>query len=223
MPVASITSVISHWSTLLESFQTSPLFFYQELEAALLRRQIPQTENSRVDHREAGLLSANREYLRIRRGKLTFDICAAPFGAGFFISWWLVDEQPSLNPVLKVLVLLAELAVAVLVWNWLGIVAGSIGLVVLLLVLLAAVSGAAESGRINDLVVLSIPIVGWLYRRLFRPTTYFRLDSMQMFQRAVHNAVLEVIDSMTSAKGLKALSEADRKPIMRDLYGRRGA
>jgi hypothetical protein len=33
----------------------------------------------------------------------------------------------------------------------------------------------------------------------------------------VHNAVLEVIEGMRSAKGIRALSDLERKPIMRGL------
>jgi hypothetical protein len=38
-----------------------------------------------------------------------------------------------------------------------------------------------------------------------------------MFQQAVHNAVLEVMDCMTANKGIRALSETERKPIMKAL------
>lgn len=34
-------------------------------------------------------LSARREYLRVKRRDLILDICAAPFGTGFLVSWWL--------------------------------------------------------------------------------------------------------------------------------------
>ena len=42
-----------------------------------------------------GILSAKREYLRVRRKELAYDICGAPFGNGFFFSSWL-GEVPSL-------------------------------------------------------------------------------------------------------------------------------
>ena len=41
-----------------------------------------------------------------------------------------------------------------------------------------------------------------------------------MFQGAVHSAMLEVIDEITNTKGLRALSEAERKPILTDLFKR---
>ncbi len=38
-----------------------------------------------------------RIYQRIGRKKLVFDVCGAPFGKGFFVSWWM---GPLPNPVL---------------------------------------------------------------------------------------------------------------------------
>ena len=60
-----------------------------------------------------------------------------------------------------------------------------------------------------------MPLVGTIYERVFAPETYYALDTALMFQEAVHNAVLEVIDGMISAKGLRALSEVERKPILK--------
>src|SRR5438045_2521959 len=87
-------NVISHWYQLIENFQASPLDFYRDLDLAITRRQVPDRTAFRIEFKEGGLLTANREYLRVIRGKHVFDICAAPFGTGFFFSWWLV-ELPS--------------------------------------------------------------------------------------------------------------------------------
>src|SRR5467141_3180264 len=38
-----------------------------------------------------GVFSAKREYLTVSRMEHTFDICAAPFGNGFFVSWRLSE------------------------------------------------------------------------------------------------------------------------------------
>ena len=43
-------------------------------------------------------------------------------------------------------------------------------------------------------IVLAMPIIGNLYERIFQPTTYYKIDTMLMFQQTVHNAVLEIID-----------------------------
>src|SRR5579871_3130501 len=84
-------NVISHWYQLIENFQTSSLEFYKSVETAIERRAVPENQSARVEHKESGLASAKREYLRMHRGKHAFDICAAPFGTGFFVSWWLTE------------------------------------------------------------------------------------------------------------------------------------
>jgi hypothetical protein len=217
---APLDAVVSHWSNLIEGFQASPLAFYAAVEQALARRQVPATRNSRVDYREAGLLSANREYLHLTRDKLAFDICGAPFGTGFFVSWWLANAQPRLHPVTKAGILLTLLFVAAQLLMSVGIVTGLLTLTFLVLVGLASVSLLAQDGSLDDGLVLDLPLIGPLYRRLFKRTTYYSIDTMEMYQQAVHNAVLEVIDSMTSAQGLRALSESERKPVMREFYAR---
>jgi len=214
---------VSHWSTLIEDFQASPLAFYQAVEEALTRRQVPQTQNSRVDHREGGLLSANREYLHITRDKLVFDICGAPFGTGFFVSWWLAEDAFRLNALQKVGAIFGMLLVWVAFWNMLGLILGSLILIVIVFGGLALASTVANAGDHDDLFLRELPIIGSLYVRLFKTETYYRIDTMLMFQQAVHNAVLEVIDAMTADKGVRALSETERRPIMKEFYSRKGA
>ena len=68
--------------------------------------------------------------------------------------------------------------------------------------------------------VLAIPFVGILYEKLFKPSTYYKIDTRLMFQAVVHAAVLEVVDQVMSAKGARALTEFERKPIMREFYQR---
>lgn len=41
-----------------------------------------------------------------------------------------------------------------------------------------------------------------------------------MFQTSVRQAVIEVVDQVTSAKGIRALTELERKPVMRDFFKR---
>ncbi len=217
---APLDAVVSHWSKLIEGFQASPLAFYAAVEEALARRQVPETKNSRVDYREAGLLSANREYLQVTRDKLAFDICGAPFGTGFFVSWWLANARPRLHPLAKAGILLALLFVVGQILLNAGIVTGLLLVTFLVLGGLALASVLAQDGSLDDDLLLDVPVIGPLYRRLFKRTTYYSIDTTEMYQQAVHNAVLEVIDTMTAAQGLRALSEAERKPVMREFYAR---
>src|SRR5689334_14642863 len=99
--------VLSHWSILVEGLQASPLAFYEAVEEAIRRREIPATENSRVDFKQAGFLSAEREYLHIRRETLVFDICGAPFGTGFFFSWWYAEDGLRMHPFVRAILLIA--------------------------------------------------------------------------------------------------------------------
>ena len=68
-------------------------------------------------------------------------------------------------------------------------------------------------------ILFLIPLLN-IFLALFRRETYYKLDTAMMFQDSVHNAVLEVIDGLTTAKGIRALSELERKPVMRNFFGR---
>ena len=222
MSFAPKVTVLSNWATLVENMEASPLAFYAAVEEALTRRQVPQTQNSRTEYKEAGVLSAHREYLHVQREKLSFDICGAPFGTGFFFSWWFGEERPHLNPILKVLVVFGYLVGLGILVKLAGFFLGIFLFVFLIFGGLATAKVLAGDGQFDDGVVRALPILGTLYEWLFEPATYYRLDSMRMFQEAVHNAVMEVIDSMTTSKGLRLLSESERKPIMHKFYDRKG-
>ena len=163
--MAKETVIFSHWSTMIEGLNASPKEFLAAVEAAVQSKQLDNAKHSRIDWKEGGLLSAKREYLRILRKEFAFDICGAPFGNGFFVSWWL-GEVPS----------------------------GCLGL------------------------FIQIPILGPLLERFLKPQTYYRIDTASMFQALVHGAVLQVIDEMTNAQGIRLLPETERKPEMRSFF-----
>jgi hypothetical protein len=76
---------------------------------------------------------------------------------------------------------------------------------------------AVRQGGGGESTILAMPLIGWLYERIFAPETFYAMDTAIMFQDAVHNAVLEVYDCMTANKGVRALTEAERKPVMKSL------
>ena len=78
----------------------------------------------------------------------------------------------------------------------------------------------AWHGPIIPYMILGGTGLLWLWDRLFLPPTYYRLDSASMFHATVHQAIQEIIDQMTQAKGLRALTELERKPILRDFFQR---
>lgn len=67
-------------------------------------------------------------------------------------------------------------------------------------------------------LVLKIPFLGTALLKMFRPYTYYRLDSALMFQELVRSAVLEVVDFVSEAKGVRKLSELERKPILSSFF-----
>lgn len=231
-----------HWSTLVEGLQASPQECYTAIEEAIRRREIPDVRTSRVTFKEGGLISAERIYLRVSRKQLGFDICAAPFGNGFFFSWWQGELPPSnLLGCLVVLLLMGLVGLilrscmgggeAVETYGYTGAEeAGGTSffqlvLIGFLLVLLAlwGVGKAVRQGYLfSEDAILSMPILGSLYDFVFHPPTYYKLDTIDMYQKAVHSAVLEVVDGVMSAKGLRALAPEARQPTMRDFLARRG-
>lgn len=157
--------VISHWNTMIQGVQHTPSSFYKAVEEAVKTKEIENLKYFQVYWKEGSFFSPKREYLRIRRKQHAFDICGAPFGNGFFVSWWLGEIPPCF------------------LWP-----------------------------------LMLTPGIGFWFEKLFRPMTYYRVDTAMMFQSLVHSAVLEVVDSLMGEQGLKALEPADRKPVMRDFF-----
>lgn len=93
-PQPIVREVISHWYHYFDGLQQSPGEFYNLLERRLAARQIPDARFHRMEVSEGGIWTAKRLYLRVWRKNLVFDICGAPFGNSFFVSWWLC-EVPS--------------------------------------------------------------------------------------------------------------------------------
>jgi len=88
-----MAAIISHWHQPFEDTKLSSQDFYRTLFDAIKGCAFPNVVMEKKIHLEGTLLSPGREYLRIRRDEYTFDVCAAPFGTNFFISYWLSEEQ----------------------------------------------------------------------------------------------------------------------------------
>lgn len=226
--MAKPTNVISQWCQLLENFQASPQEFYQQFEQAVQARAVPQLNWSRVEHKEGGLASGNREYLRMHRGKYAFDLCAAPFGTGFFVSSWFTEPPLkfgflytlaffvalgiSVNVAVSIGFAIGAMSSGIAFGTFLGGCFGAIGIPLLLWVL----GNALRHGYIKgESTVLAMPLVGWVYEKIFSPPTFYAIDTALMFQEAVQSAVTEVVNCMLESRGRRVLSEAERKPVMK--------
>lgn len=144
----------SHWLHDFPALKFSAMDFYSEVEVSLKAREIPGAKASRINLSQTGIFSSKREYLRVVNGEMTFDICAAPYGTGFFISWWYGERVGYLRSLLY-----------------------------------------------------RIPILGPFFLRASQLKTYYQLDTEAMFREAVRSCINEAIQKITSAKGLRGLSD----------------
>lgn len=96
-----MTQILSNWSGHIPFFNASTEDFYLLVEQIIRAHDIPNATKERVKHKEGGFFSSKREYLRIRYDDLVFDICAAPFGKDFYISWWLFESEDIFRKFLK--------------------------------------------------------------------------------------------------------------------------
>lgn len=217
----SSVAIISHWHHLIENFSASGLLFYERVEAAVRAREVPDVGFSRVEFKEGGLASAKREYLRIERRNVAFDICAAPYGNGFFFSWWLTRVGPK-HPFLYligflVIIFVAPPLISIPFRNSCGY------LFAVPVAALAVIAGLAFLARQEAFGpedhILAVPVLGWIYNTIFGPVTYYSLDTALMFQESVRRAVNEVIEGVLSARGLRVLTDEQKRPTIRDLAG----
>jgi hypothetical protein len=162
---ATPSNIFSHWHRSFEGIQVTPSAFYDSIEAQINEREIPGIKIKRVNCSEGGAMSAKRIYLRVKRKDIMFDICGAPFGKGFFVSWWL-GEKP-----------------------W--------GLI-----------------KRTGVYLLYVPFVSYLIRGFYEKT-YYKIDTMLMYQEQVVASVAEVMNAFLEAEGLKPLTEQQVAPEMK--------
>ena len=69
------------------------------------------------------------------------------------------------------------------------------------------------------IIISKIPFVGkWLVKKWY-PITYYKVDTASMFMTYCHNAVLNVIDTITKESGIR-ISEQQRRPVLQDIFTR---
>jgi hypothetical protein len=193
---------LAYWHRLIPDFTYSPQQFYVLLGQALEARRVPDLEVQLVTLHEGHALSARRLYFRAERERLCFDICAAPFGTGFFVSSRMFDRRRPAR-----------------LWHWLaaGTILAVLGGVALwqvgLLWGVVAVTGAftlawsllraAAADPVGALArsVSRSPLLGPIYDTLFRPDTYFRRDLHTMYRATMQQALDEVVGQVSRPQG----------------------
>ena len=103
------TEILSNWSMFVDGMQQSSDLFYKQVEGLIGKHDLKGVKLERVDIAEGGIFSSKREYLQVRRDEYVFHVCAAPFGNGFFISWWFGSFEKGLLASLKRLPIIGRL------------------------------------------------------------------------------------------------------------------
>lgn len=214
--------VHKHWYSAVDNFQFASSDFYRMIEKELASRNVPNLEVSRVEFSEGGMLSDKREYLRLKRERLVFDICAAPFGTSYFFSFRFVELALGIRP-LELLIFFIGLALAFgLLAQFFGSFWGFLSLLAMLVVGIYVMRNSLALGLQNlDASLLKTPVIGPLYEVFLRKETYYRQDTRLMYLSTVNGITEMLVDDVTAAKGIKIAKRYDRKPIHGDLYQER--
>lgn len=215
--------VLDHKVGLIDDFNFSPREFYRLVRQNLLRRQVPDLLESEVQLHEGTPFSRKRLYLQLRRERLVFEICAAPFGTGFFVSSRFFDCRRQAHW-----------------WHWAGTIVlilfmwahyaykfgGPWGFVLANLTV-ATVWSVMRLGKTPNIrwawldeFLSELPLLGPVYETIFHPDTFYRQDQNAMYLEAVQRTVQESLDSVTGGKGLKLHTVPQHtasKPVMKNL------
>jgi hypothetical protein len=218
--VAEAVEMFSHWHHSVEALSTSTQDFYASVERALTAKEVPELHLSRTVVNERGLLSARREYLSVRYGRLTFDICAAPFGKDFFFSWWLTKRSPSASAFLGLLILVGLPILTLMLFASVGLLKTLLFSLIALVVTMAVLRHFLTAGSILvEDAILTMPIIGFLYLRFARPVTYYSEDTRLMFEDTVHRTVVQIVEGVLTLNKLPPLAPEKTKSQSRSALG----
>lgn len=193
--------VYSQWITPLLEFSSDTAKFYEAIEEGFKAWQLPELVTERIIYKDGSFLSPGREYLRVRRESLIFDIVSAKFGASW---WWFSCRSSVLQRSLRgweIIVFLAAVgAFAASYIYTFGPVIGGVALASTLLMLLTVMVAARSWNGLDDLL-LRLPVIGALYEAVFRAESYYRDDTRRMYVSVVDFLVREKVREFAAAAG----------------------
>ena len=211
--------VIDHWYALVPGFNSSSKEFYEGIEKELKTREVPGLEIFHVDFAEGGVLSQKREYLRMTRERLVFDICAAQFGTAYFFSCRFAQIPAAIKLWQLVVVLIGGFMTVALAFRFLGLILGAIVLMAGFVLLIYTLRNAVAMGLKDlDAALIKSPVVGPIYENWFRKETYYRHDTRLMYCDTVNAVVKAKVEETTGAKGIKLIRYMENCPMLSELY-----
>lgn len=85
--------VVSRWNVLIPNFNHSSKDFYDALIEEINAHEIEGIRKGVNPRITRGAFSRKRNYLIVRYDDFLIEICAAPFGKSFFVSYWVLNED----------------------------------------------------------------------------------------------------------------------------------
>lgn len=206
--------VLDHQFFPVMDFETSADEYYDAIEQELAVRQLTGLDISRVEFAEGGVLSARRVYLRMRRERLLFDVCAAPFGTTYFFSYRF-SQIPLQLMLWEIIVML--LVLAAVVWFYVslfGLMLGPVLFGASFLSMLLLMRNTVRLGFQDlDAALLQIPIVGAFYEIFLRKNdTYYRQDTRLAYTSIVKSVIVAQTEEAAKAKGVDLVQFQDATP-----------
>jgi len=211
--------VIEHWYALVPGFSASGKEFFADVERELKAREVPGLDIAYVEFAEGGVLSSKREYLRMTRERLVFDVCASPFGTAFFFSCRFAQIPAVIRLWQLFIVVVGGLMVMALAFRYLGLILAPVVLLAGLAFLVYTLRNAVAMGLKDfDTALIRSPVVGPIYENWFRKETYYRHDTRLMYLDTVNAVVKAKVEEVTGAKGIKLIRFMEHSPILDELY-----
>lgn len=218
-PATTDKEVIEHWYSLVSGQSFSSRDFYARVEERIAEQKVPALSISRVDLSEGGALSDKREYLRMQRERIVFDVCAAPVGVNYFFSYRFYAMLPVVRPWEASVALFFVGAALHLASKLAGLFLGPLLLLVLLAFAGWLMRNALAMGmRDIDAALLKLPVVAPIYERYLRRDTYYRQDMRMAYGSIVSSIVKQEVESATAAKGVVLKREYSYSPVFDGLY-----
>jgi hypothetical protein len=191
-----------------DSCTHTPVEFYKLVLKNLDWRKVPDLKGGLLWLHERHVFSRERLYLQLKRERLVFEICAAPFGTGYFVSSRLFDRRKGANAFHYIFACLFMISFGMTVWSRFGWVVGVVATTLLLTTLWSLMRLAlVETAALLDEKFCEVPVLGPIFESLFHPNTYYRQDTNAMYKAVVKKAFKESVAELVKMKGLKTTGD----------------